>query len=165
MIAKTAPILMLCFASGFIFPLDAKDLKHDATCSKIKTGTKCDLTKTGAVKLTINSDDLHSKRIPFVLNNTISGTLHLHHTHLYDDHTYKDVIRSEFSFNNMSNKQGNVKYQLSFKDKKGLVAKSNSEISVPKGRSERLHSSNIPLSIKDIRNINSYEIKFTTTQG
>jgi hypothetical protein len=50
-----------------------------------------------------------------------------------------------------------------FKDKVGVLAKTSGEIFLPQGTSQQISCSNIHLSLNDIKNINSYEIKLITS--
>ncbi len=118
------------------------------------------LAKSGSIKLKINTEDLESHTIKLATNdNKILGNLRLYHTHIYDDFCYKDVIKGEFVFDNLDAKHANFQYQLIFKDKKGLVAKTVGHISLPQGKNQAIACSNIPLSIQDINSISLYEIK------
>ncbi len=158
MIARTVSIIMLCLSLSH--PAIAKSSKID---SKTQKANSTIFSKTGNIKLKINTDELASKNIGLALNNNkIAGDLCLYHSNVYDDHTYKDVIVSEFLLENASNDHAHIQYELVLKDKIGLVAKSSGKIYVPKGKNQPIRCSHIPLSKKEIKDIRSYEIRLST---
>ncbi len=158
MVARTVCIIILCFSLSL--PALAKQNK---TQMKSQTSDSHQFAKSGKIKLKINTDELASKNIGLAIkNNKIAGDLCLYHSHVYDDHTFKDVVVSEFLLENISNDDAHIHYELMLKDKIGLVAKSSGRIYVPKGKNQPIRCSNIPLSTKEIKDIRSYEIKLST---
>lgn len=165
MLTRTVCIFILLIA---FVPLQAKEStkhKQTAKCSAVKDGHECQLVKSGKIKLKINSEELDLKKIALKTHHDkITGNLHLYHSHVYDDHTYKDVVQGEFLLDNLTEHHTNVQYQLLLKDKIGLIAKSVGNIHLPKGTKQPIRCSNIPLSAKEIKNINSYELRLVTSK-
>ncbi len=162
--ARTAFIFMLCFAACSLQAAESKKSKSKDNCSTINDVHKCHHSKSGKIDLKINLDDLEKEKISFVLKNKkIAGDLLVFHTNIYDDDSYKDVIKSHFLLENLTDHHANIQYHIKFKDKVGVVAKTSGEISLPKGTNQHISCSSIPLHISDIKNITSYEIKFITS--
>ncbi len=154
---RTVSIFILCLILSLVNTVYAKSSETQSKSAKEHNH----FSKTGKIKLKINSEEIHSKNIGLALkNNQIAGDLCLYHSHIYDDHTYKDVVVGEFVLDNLTEDNAHIHYQLMLKDKVGLVAKSAGNIFVPKGaKSQPIRCSNIPLSTKEIKDISSYEIK------
>lgn len=159
---KTVYFLILYFTASSVFAISKKS-------KTVKSSTECGIhqchTNKGKIQLDPSFDDINSKSIAIRIKDDIVGNLVLYHAHIYDDHTYKDVIKGKFELNNHSNHKAHIKYQLILKDVKGLIAKTTGHIHLPRGINQAIHCSNIPLHIEDIQNISAYEIKFITSHA
>lgn len=154
--ARTVSFIILCF----IVTLPAIAKQNRSTSPQV---AHHQFSKSGNIKLKINSDELVTKNIGLALHNQkIAGDLCLYHSHVYDDHTYKDVVVSEFLLENNTDDHAHIQYELMLKDKVGLVAKSSGRIYVPKGKAQPIRCSHIPLSTKEIKDISAYEIRLST---
>ncbi|MBS0286659.1 MAG: hypothetical protein JSR17_05145 [Proteobacteria bacterium] len=165
MLTRTVCIIILAITFAPLYAKESTKDKHETKCSALKDGHQCHLVKSGNIKLKINSEELDRKKIALKTHqDKIAGDLHLYHSHIYDDHTYKDVIQGEFLLDNHTEHNAHVQYQLLLKDKIGLIAKTVGSIHLPKGAKQPIRCSNIPLSAKEIKNINSYEIRLVTSK-
>ncbi len=164
MSARTAFIFMLYLAASSLDAMESKKAKSKDNCSTVNDIHQCHHSKSGKIELKINLDDLETEKISFVLRNKkITGDLLVFHTNIYDDDSYKDVIKSHFMLENLTDHHANIQYQIMFKDKVGVVAKTTGDISLPQGKNQQISCSSIPLHVNDIKNITSYEIKFITS--
>lgn len=147
MFAKTAFLIIITFATA-----------ANAKCTVVNGINKCRMIKSGDIK--INDLTEEPEKVSFVLReNKMSGFLSLHHANIYDDDHYKDVVKGEFVFENASNEKNYMQYQVILKGKNGLIAKTTGDMIVPSGTSQPMRMGNVPLSIREINNISSYEIK------
>lgn len=154
---------MLIRAVIFIILFTIMATSFAASSSKALMAKPCQSTKSGKLKIVPNKDELNTKTISFTIHdNKISGQLCLYHANVYDDHSYKDVVKGEFLMDNISEHKTQIQYHVILKDKKGLLAKTTGHIHLRSGLKQLVHFSSIPLPVKDIKNITSYEIKFTT---
>lgn len=124
--------------------------KHIAQCDQHLQ--PCQLKGQGDFHSQQFTGRFRAKNIFLSMNPYMDGALRLYQR--------KDgkAISGEFLLDNHAHKPVLLKYQVTFKDSKGMVARTTGHLLLKQGHKRKINFSDILLSQQDINNISTYEI-------
>lgn len=137
------------FASDFL-------PKHTAHCQDHASASACQLKGKGDFSVNQYKHRRNAKNIFVSMNPYMDGELRL-----YQSKT-GNAVNGEFMLDNHSKKNMLIQYQVIFKGKAGLIAKTSGHVLLKQGKRQKINFSDIVLSHQDLNNIQSYEIKLNT---